>query len=61
MVNGKYYSDYAGIFGTMGIPYMSQPQWDKVVTWLGEHVTELALASCKQVHNKLLIEEIKAN
>ena len=40
LVNEKYYSDYAGIFGMMGIPCMSQPQWDKVVTWLGEHVIE---------------------
>ena len=54
LLNGKYYSDYAGIFGMMGIPYMSQPQWDKVVAWLGEHVTELAIASCKQVRQQII-------
>ena len=54
LVNGKYYSDYAGIFGMMGIQYMSQPQWDKVVAWLGENVTELALASCKQVRQQII-------
>ena len=46
--------DYAGIFGMMGIPYMSQTQWDKVVAWLGEHVTELALASYKQVRQQII-------
>ena len=54
LVNGKYYSDYAGIFGMMGIQYMSQPQWDKMVAWLGENVTELALASCKQVRQQII-------
>ena len=38
----------------IGIQYTSKPQWNKVMAWLGEYVTELALASCKQV---LLIEE----
>ena len=54
LVNGKYYSDYSGIFGMMKIPYMSQSQWDKVVTWLGENVRELALVSCKPVHQQII-------
>ena len=58
LVNGKYSSDYAGIFGMIGIQYTSKPQWNKVMAWLGEYVTELALASCKQV---LLIEETKVS
>ena len=28
-------------------------QWDKVVTWLGENVTELALVSCKPVRQQI--------
>ena len=36
LMNGKYSSDYAGILDMMGIQYTSQPQWDKVMAWLGE-------------------------
>lgn len=38
----------------MGILYICQPQWDKVIAWLGEHVTELTLASCKQVCQQII-------
>ena len=31
LINGKYYSDYTGVFRMMGILYMSQTQWDKLV------------------------------
>ena len=54
LMNGKYYSDYTGVCGMMGIPFMSQPQWDKLVAWLGEHVTELALNTCKQVRQEII-------
>ena len=32
----------------MGILYIAKPQWEVVVAWLGEYITKLALASCKQ-------------
>ena len=33
---------------------MSQPQWNKVVAWLGKNVRELALVSCKQVCQQII-------
>jgi len=52
MLNGRYYSEYNSIFGTMGLPAMHHTTWEGLVEWVGKHVEKLALWSCDQVRAK---------
>ena len=49
MINGGYYSDYASMMGTMGLPVMHHSTWENPVSWVGPHVEQLAKWSCEQV------------
>ena len=44
-MNGQYYVEYQGVFGMMGIPVMSEPAWNRVISRLGKYVEELALVT----------------
>ena len=54
LMNGQYYVEYQGIFGMMEMPVMSEKTWNKVISWLGKHFEELALATCEQVRSKVI-------
>ena len=54
LLSGKYHCDYSSVFSLMGIPHMTRQRWDKVVAWLEEHTTQLALESCQQVRQAII-------
>ena len=53
LMNGQYYVEYQGVFGMIGIPVMSETAWNRVISWLGRYVEELALVTCEQVRTKV--------
>ena len=54
LMNGQYYVEYQGVFGMMEMPVMSEKTWNKVISWVGKYIEELALATCEQVRSKVI-------
>ena len=45
--------EYQRISNMLGLPPCSDTQWQRIVRWLGEHVTSLAQWSCAQVREQV--------
>ena len=56
LMNGQRYADYQHIGSMLGLPGCSNKQWQRIVGWVGEHVTKLADWSCKQVRAYILFQ-----
>ena len=54
LMNGQYHMEYQGVFGMMEMPVMSEKIWNKVISWVGKYVEELALVTCEQVRSKVI-------
>ena len=46
--------EYQGEFGIMEMLVMSDKMWNNLISWLGKHIKELALATCEQVRSKVI-------
>ena len=49
MMNGQLYAEYCRLSHMLDLPSCSDSHWQRVVVWLGEHVSELAEWSCQLV------------
>ena len=52
-MNGELYANYAHLTGRLGLPLVSDRQWDRIVAKLEENVTTLAKWSFHQVKDEI--------
>ena len=53
LMNGQLFAEYQRIGNMLGLRPCSDTQWQRIVRWLGEHVTRLAQWSCEQVRQQV--------
>lgn len=53
LMNGQLFAEYQRLGNMLGLPPCSDSQWQRIVQWLGEHVTRLAQWSCEQEREQI--------